>query len=254
MDCRDAEKYFQAYVDGEFDELERDEIEQHFKFCPHCQKRVQYLTWFKRETKRALPQTSAPSSLKLRIADELRREHRRSLPLSYKLAPALAVAAIFLAVFFWPHIEVSSPLVEAAVDRHMKQLPNDVRSTDYDQVKSFMQEKLNYAISIPRFEHEQKRLVLTGGRVGSLADGGSAYFEYMGRGKRYTMLIAPFNQARFQLAQAKMRQIGQKQFLVGRSHGYGVVLWHDGRNLYSMVGDDDEDNLVALASGSQEDF
>ena len=36
MNCKEIELALQLYMDGEFDEANRAEVEAHIRFCPHC--------------------------------------------------------------------------------------------------------------------------------------------------------------------------------------------------------------------------
>ncbi len=252
MNCRDVEKYLQSYVDGEFSPEEETEIEQHFKFCPVCQKKVAFAGWFRREFKKSMPDVSASNSFKVGMRNMLYEEARRSAPLAYKLAPAMAMLVLLLlvgVVYLNPTVEVSSPVVEATVDRHVSQLPLDVASNDYNKVQKYLQKKINYAVSLPRFRNTSMALV--GGRLVSVQDRPAAYVNYRMQDRNYTMLAAPLEQFRKQIENMRSRIIGRHRIFLTRHNGFNVVLWHDNRTLYSITSDDDENQLIKVVAQAE---
>ncbi len=253
MTCREVEKYLQAYVDGEFSDQEETEIEQHFKFCPVCQKNVAFQTWFKQGLKQSLPGYKAPVRLKAELTHLIRREQRNQTPLYVKLSPAIAVVLILLGVLFFPRIDVSSPIVEASVEKHMRDLPFDVQSDDYKKVSSFFQEKAKLAIRIPRFRRSTVRLI--GGRASQVQNRPVAYLSFGDNGRKYTLVAAPVNGTESTpLPKGVLTRVNNRELIVTHRNGFSIVVWKANRMMYSLVSDDDDKELVNLAANADYDL
>jgi anti-sigma factor (TIGR02949 family) len=246
MKCQDVEKYLRAYVDGEFSEQEEGEIEQHFKFCPACQKRVSFEAWFKKGVKASFAPVSAPRSLHAEISHKIRKQARADIPAWLKLSPAMAIVLLSLGIFFFPNIEVSSPMVEATVDTHIRDLPFDVQTEDMNKVSAYFKQKINYPVRIPHFRQRQVRLI--GGRVSSVADRHAAYLAFKGgNGHRYSMIAKPVSDEAA-APDGETRDVGGRSYTIVRHNGYNVVLWTTGGMQYSLAGDDQPDDLIRLVS------
>lgn len=254
MKCQDVEKYLQAYIDGEFSGMEESEIEQHFKFCPVCQKRVSFQTWLKKGVKQSIPSVKAPRRLHAEINHMLKKERRRATPTYIKLAPAFAILLVFLGAFFMPRIQISEPIVSATIDKHMKKLPLDVQSDNQTEVKRYLQEKTAFPVRIPRFTSRTVRLI--GGRVTSIENRVAIYMAYDSGGRRYSMMVRPSVESEnaLNLPNSILRTINKRRFAVLKRNGFNVVLWHANQMLYSFVSDEgDEDSLVELAANIEYD-
>lgn len=70
MTCEDFVPFIDAYVDQEFDERERAEMEVHLGSCAACRQRVEFEVKIKRELKACLEER-APESLRDRIFRDL---------------------------------------------------------------------------------------------------------------------------------------------------------------------------------------
>ena len=252
MNCRDVEKYLQAYVDGEFSEAEESEIEQHFKFCPVCRKNISFETWFKKGLKQSMPDRNAPQSLRVQINRLLKDEKRKEFPLYLKLTPAVAIVLIFMGVIFFPDIEVSSPIVEATVDRHVNDLPFDVQSDDYQKINKFFREKIGQVIRIPSFR--TSNIVIRGGRLGLVRKRSVAYLSFNRGERRYSMTAAPFKDFMDKFPGGRRRVVNNHDFFVTKHAGFNVVVWRNQQMIYSIVSDEGERDLVELAAAAEYDL
>ncbi len=97
MNCHEAEKLIILYLDGEFSDQDRIDIEEHLAVCSHCKEELQE----EKEIKKALHEISlkrAPITLRQNIIRELNNKKKKNLYFnSFKIAGALGVFA--LAVF-----------------------------------------------------------------------------------------------------------------------------------------------------------
>ncbi len=97
MNCHEAEKLITLYLDGEFSDQDRIDIEEHLAVCSHCKKVMQE----EKEIKKALQKISlkrAPIALRKNIIKELNNNKKKVLYFNaFKIAGALGMFA--LAVF-----------------------------------------------------------------------------------------------------------------------------------------------------------
>src|SRR4051812_31796561 len=73
LHCREIESFLPAYVDGEFDAVERAEVESHLLDCAACQHAVRIQSSMKDALKRAAPAV-APIELRQSVRLALRDE------------------------------------------------------------------------------------------------------------------------------------------------------------------------------------
>jgi len=66
MTCEDFVPFIDAFVDGEFDERERAEMEVHLDSCETCREQVRFQVRLKEEFKASLTE-SAPDALREQI-------------------------------------------------------------------------------------------------------------------------------------------------------------------------------------------
>lgn len=250
MKCSEVEIYLQAYVDGEFGGAEEGEIEQHFKFCPVCQKKVAMAVWLKEGLRAAVPDQAAPAGLRMRLTSVLAEERNQAVPVWIKLAPVMVMALVFVGAFFFPRIEISSPIVDATVGGHVRGLPLDVRSDNVSEVKDYFMEKLNWAIPIPRFD--RRKISLAGGRVAAVHNCGCATISYQGNGRRYTMMVAPEREVPMpHLKNATVRRAGQRDVVLTRQNGLTVAIWQEGNATISLASDEEEGDLLNTISDAE---
>ncbi len=252
MNCRDVERYLHTYVDGEFSDLEETEIEQHFKFCPACQKKVAFHVWFKKGMKQSLPQYQAPQSLGMEVRHLISQERSRNTPVALRYAPAMAIILVFFGIFFFPRIEVSSPIVEASISRHLRNLPFDVQSNDLQTVQSYLQQRVNYAMHVPRFK--KAGIQLEGGRITSVKDAPAVYLSYNINGRRCSLVAAPAEEDPSETSGGIRKVVNNREFWVTNKNGLNVVLWKRNNMVYSFVSDSPENEVITMASSVEYDF
>src|SRR5574341_1302496 len=109
MKCDDVERFVHPYVDGEFDEAERAQLERHVDGCAACRDLVAFQSTFKANLKTRLRRPAAPAELRGRVLAALDAADAAGdgpvRPLWRRAAPATAVVAVaasvvvFLGVF-----------------------------------------------------------------------------------------------------------------------------------------------------------
>src|SRR5438128_353773 len=102
--CREIESFLPAYVDGEFDAVERAEVESHLVDCAACQHAVRIQSAMKEAVKRAAPAVVAPielrRSVRLALRDEDAPGSRWDGVLRNPRSVGLLAAAVGAAVWF----------------------------------------------------------------------------------------------------------------------------------------------------------
>jgi len=71
MDCREFQKFVHVYLDGEFDDRDRGEIEGHLRECDPCRDQARFERWFRDGVKKSLSHDAPPADLAARIRSQL---------------------------------------------------------------------------------------------------------------------------------------------------------------------------------------
>jgi mycothiol system anti-sigma-R factor len=95
MDCREFQKFVHLFLDGEFDERDRGEVEGHLRECPQCLQQARFEKWFREGVRRCLAHEEASPELRRRILTELERM-QPAAPRPRILAVAAPAAAVLL--------------------------------------------------------------------------------------------------------------------------------------------------------------
>ncbi|BDG07244.1 anti-sigma factor family protein [Anaeromyxobacter paludicola] len=261
MDCEELKRSLDAFVDGEFEERERAEVEAHVSVCPPCRLLVEEHARFQSALRSSLrcclgegsAAGRAPAELRRRILEAL--EHERRPP--WRRPAALSAAALFLvlaagfAVARQRTTELrSDPFVEEAVRRHVRDLPLEVTaaSTGADSVAGWFAGKLDFNPAPPRFHRAGVRLV--GARLSHLRDWPAAYMRYDAPRGRIGVFILDDPDGRFTGA-GQLRHLGPADVWLAQTRGYRVAVWRQNDIVYSVVSDLDERELSDLVADAQ---
>ena len=74
MNCEEATKLMDGYLDGELDPITSQAIEQHLRDCPNCDQAYKTHGSLIRAIGNAAPYYKAPAELRERIQSSLRKE------------------------------------------------------------------------------------------------------------------------------------------------------------------------------------
>ncbi|HZZ83649.1 MAG TPA: zf-HC2 domain-containing protein [Anaeromyxobacteraceae bacterium] len=262
MDCEELERSLDAFVDGEFEERERAEVEAHVALCERCRALVEEHTRFQLALRSRLrcclgegtPAGRAPAELRERILEAIAHERR---PLWR--SPALAAAALLLALVGGLALARqrvlparTDALVEEAVRRHTRDLPLEVTaaSAGADSVAGWFAGKLDFNPAPPRFHHPGVHLV--GGRLSHLRDWPAAYIRYDAPRGRIGVFIVDDPEGRFAGA-GDPGGAGPPHVWMAHTRGYRVAVWRQNDIVYSVVADLDERDLADLVTGARDD-
>ena len=256
MNCEEAAKLMDGYLDGELDPITSQTIEQHLLECPKCDQAYKIHGSLIRAIGNASPYYKAPAELRERIQSSLRDEiaelptrsiSREPQPLFPRRQPrprailwetswnwlALAAAIIFAAVIaftFVPRLQrpgadqfLATQLIASHVRSLMAAHLTDVASSDQHTVKPWLDVKLDFAAPVVDLSGDGFPLV--GGRLDYLDNHSAAALVYQRRKHFINLFIWPTTPGD-----------SKAQTMVARE-GYHLLHWSDGDFTYWAVSD-----------------
>ena len=222
MNCEEATKLMDGYLDGELDPVTSQTIEQHLRDCHKCEQAYEAHTALAHAISRGAPYYKAPAELRQRIQSSLRdavgvRTSRRSarenhaLPTSPRaerrlvlpeipwnwlaLAAAIILAAI-IASSFLPRLRppasdqfLATQLIASHVRSLMADHLTDVVSSDQHTVKPWLDTKLDFAPPVVDLSNEGFPLI--GGRLDYLDNRPVAALIYQRRKHFINLFVWP---------------------------------------------------------------
>ena len=258
MDCAEMERSVDAYLDGEFDTLERAEADAHLAACPRCHAWVGGRASARSALRASLrvamgdgaPAGRAPEALRARVREALAHERR---PLWRRaLAPlplgAVAAAAAGVLVVLATHGGVDA-LVDDAVRRHNSDPPLEVMAASVgpEAVLSWFEGKLDFRPVPPRFGGDAR---LVGGRLSHVREWPAAYMRYALPRGQAGLFIVDDPGGRFSPGGREVR-VGPHVVHIVASRGYNVAIWRRDEIVYSLVSDLDETALFQLVKAAE---
>jgi anti-sigma factor RsiW len=256
MNCEEAAKLMDGYLDGELDPITSQTVEQHLLECPKCDQVYKIHGSLIRAIGDATPYYKAPAELRERIQSSLRDEIAELPPRSISREPqrlfprrqprprailwetswnwlALAAAIIFAAVIaftFVPRLQrpgadqfLATQLIASHVRSLMADHLTDVASSDQHTVKPWLDTKLDFAA--PVLDLSGDAFPLVGGRLDYLDNHSAAALVYQRRKHFINLFIWPTTPGD-----------SKAQTMVARE-GYHLLHWSDGDFTYWAVSD-----------------
>lgn len=278
MTCEDFIPFIDAYVDQEFDERERAEMEMHLSMCPECRERVEFQIELKDQFKACL-QERAPDSLREKIFSELEQQAAASvheaeqggpaevvaLPtasdaepednrgwlvrygwIAAPLAAALAVAILLPSFTVAPAKSGQLPIVEQTVDWHVGNYPIEVTGPEASAVSYWFRNKVDFPVRLPQFAGRDVNLL--GGRIAHVRDRRAAYLLYEVDGTRLSVLV--FDGDGLTIPSDKIRSVAGRDVALLNSKGYEVAVLQDSGVTYTLTSELPEKQFVSLVSSS----
>jgi anti-sigma factor RsiW len=262
MNCEEARKLMDGYLDGELDPITNHAIEQHLQDCHDCDEAYKMHGSLIRAIGNATPYYKAPAELRERIQSSLREEiAERLAPSGERDAPlpfpgrqpetrsalwgtpwswlGLAAAIIFAAIVAlnlvprWQRPGADQFLATQLIASHVRSLManhlTDVASSDQHTVKPWLDAKLDFAPAV--VDLAQKGFPLIGGRLDYLDNHPVAALVYQRRKHFINLFVWP---AADNAAKAMTETSRQ---------GYQLLHWVDANFNYWAVSDVNEKDL-----------
>jgi anti-sigma factor RsiW len=256
MNCEEATKLMDGYLDGELDPITSQTIEQHLQECRNCDQAYKTHRSLIRALGNATPYYKAPPELHERIQSSLRKEigerptrngeqntrslfqRRRSEPRTILLGTswnwlALAAAILLAAIIGWnllPQLQrpgtdqlLATQLIASHVRSLMANHLTDVASSDQHTVKPWLDAKLDFAPPVVDLASEGFPLI--GGRLDYLDNRPVAALVYQRRKHFINVFVWPGEAAAARPAMAMSHQ------------GYQLLHWADPDFNYWAVSD-----------------
>ena len=258
MNCEEATKLMDGYLDGELDPITSQTIEQHLRDCPNCEQKYMANRALVNAIGSAIPYYKAPAGLRERIQCSLREEiadrPARAVPrlLVTRKQPeprttlfgtpwnwlslgglGLAAAIIFAAIIFSnlaPMLRrpgadqfLATQLIASHVRSLMVNHLTDVASSDQHTVKPWLDAKLDFAPPVVDLASEGFPLI--GGRLDYLDNRPVAALVYQRRKHFINVFVWP-------------GEAGAARPALAMSHqGYQLLHWADPDFNYWAVSD-----------------
>ena len=262
MNCEEATKLMDGYLDGELDPITSQTIEQHLRECRNCDQAYKTHGSLIRALGNATPYYKAPAELRERIQSSLRKEiaelptrndgqNTRSLFPRKQPEPrtilfgtswnwlALAAAILLAAIIGWtllPRLQrpgadqlLATQLIASHVRSLMANHLTDVASSDQHTVKPWLDTKLDFAPPVVDLSSEGFPLV--GGRLDYLDNRPVAALVYQRRKHFINLFVWP-------------GETGAARPTMAMSHeGYQLLHWADPDFNYWAVSDVNANDL-----------
>src|SRR5437899_5194582 len=262
MNCEEATKLMDGYLDGELDPITSQTIEQHLRECPNCDQAYKTHRSLVRALGNATPYYKAPPELLERIQSSLRKEigeqptrnggqntrslfqRKRSEPRTILLGTswnwlALAATILLAAIIGWnllPRLQrpgtdqlLATQLIASHVRSLMANHLTDVASSDQHTVKPWLDAKLDFATPVVDLTGEGFPLI--GGRLDYLDNHPVAALIYQRRKHFVNLFIWPTTPGTTETKKTMTRQ------------GYHLLHWVDPDFNYWAVSDVSDSEL-----------
>ena len=265
MNCEEAKKLMDGYLDGELDPITNQAIEQHLRECDDRARAYQAHATLVGAIGNAAPYYKAPAGLRERIQASLREEvgdaptsdvardirpplaETPTAPRNILSGPswnwlALAAAIVFAAIMafnFVPRMRrsdgdqfLATQLIASHVRSLMASHLTDVTSTDQHTVKPWLDTKLDFAPPVVDLSSEGFPLI--GGRLDYLDNHPAAVLVYQRRKHFINLFVWPLDPN------------AKKETSAISHQGYHLLNWADSDFNYWAVSDVNADDLQIL--------
>jgi anti-sigma factor (TIGR02949 family) len=141
MDCNEARRFLEAYVDGEMELTRQLDLEAHLAGCTPCKKAAETATKFRNAIHMNMPVYKAPPELKAKVQAVLRKESKSETGwISAIRQPLLCAAAVLvvcvLSVAAWitTSHDKERALIAQAIWNHSHSLLSIICSTSQPRI------------------------------------------------------------------------------------------------------------------------
>ncbi|MEO6954191.1 MAG: zf-HC2 domain-containing protein [Polyangia bacterium] len=261
--CEGVWRFCDAFVDGEFGDVERAEFESHLEGCHDCQAIVRAQATWKQAVRAAAPREKAPDVFRARLDAQLAREVASKEALKAQVDAALGEVAtvpprsfvsrawpyaacgciaLALLVTRGPHAGVTADLIA----KHQRNLPIEI-SGGSDNVRRWYADKVDFPVRPPVFVGAHPG-ALRGGRLANVRDHQAAYLFYEVDGNKVSVFI--FDAGELPMEARHHQVIGNREVYFDAERGYNVALYRDHGVGYAIASDLDQDQMMKLVSSA----
>ena len=275
--CNEAIEQLHEFLDNELDDGNHSTIKQHIEMCHKCCEKFEFEQNLKKIIKDKTFLHKTPQSLLQSIASQLadlKEERSQPEPIVlepkakyqtgifgfFTLRPAFVTMAILLPititclavylVFLRP--TGFSPIVQVAAERHDSFVKDNIQldlvSSDRNAIRRHFKnlQRSNLAINVPECNGRETKLL------------GCKSFSFAGRKSAYVGLSGNHNKISLEMVNGSDMNLNKlnheifkgKLYYFGGYKGYNVVLWRQGKTLYSMTSTMNRRALMRVASES----
>ena len=264
MRCEDFEPFIDAYIDEEFGERERADMEAHLSVCDACRRRVQTQVTFKEHLQQCLGKECAPEGLREQILESLEdievdrcgdggsQGWTSRVHVGWIAGPLAAMVALAVVV---PELTVVAPaasspasMIDSTVDWHQGNYPLEVTTADSDEATRWFEDKVDFSVRLPNFGDD--RVNLLGGRIAHIEDRRAALLLYEVDGARMSTIL--FDGEGMKVPREHLRRVEDRDIAWLNQKGYGVAVVQDSGVTYTMISDLSEDRFLDLVANSVE--
>ena len=275
--CNEAIEQLHEFLDNELDDGNHSTVKQHIEMCHKCCEKFEFEQNLKKiiKDKTFLHKTPQPllQSIASQLAD-LKEERSQPEPIVlepkakyqtgifgfFTLRPAFVTMAILLPititclavylVFLRP--TGFSPIIQVAAERHDSFVKDNIQldlvSSDRNAIRRHFKnlQRSNLAINVPECNGRETKLL------------GCKSFSFAGRKSAYVGLSGNHNKISLEMVNGSDMNLNKlnheifkgKLYYFGGYKGYNVVLWRQGKTLYSMTSTMNRRDLMRVASES----
>jgi mycothiol system anti-sigma-R factor len=275
--CKEATEQLHEFLDNELDDGNHSTIKQHIEMCHKCCEKFEFEQGLKKIIKDKTLLHKTPQHLLQSITSQLadlNKERSQPEPIVlepkvkyhtgifgfFTLRPAFVTMAILLPItitclavyliFLRP--TGFSPIIQVAAERHDSFVHDnmhlDLVSSDRNEIRRHFKnlQRDNLTINVPEFNGREMKLL--GCKDFSLAGKRSAYVGLSGNHNKISLEMV--NGSDMNLNKLDHEIFKGRSYHFGRYKGYNVVLWRQGKTLYSMTSTMNRRDLMRVASES----
>jgi anti-sigma factor (TIGR02949 family) len=194
MNCKEAEDFLDAYLDGELESSQKLELEQHLGQCSECRAALEERRQFRSFFAANAPQYKAPEELRVRIATITQQKKSTWWRLTLICAAALLAVGLVIAwTALYPNGDREKRLGAQAVSDYLRAALVDhlcdIVSPDPQVVKPWLSAKLNF--SPPVVDLAGSGYQMRGGRIDIIQNRRVAALVYRDANESVTLFIWP---------------------------------------------------------------